>query len=404
MSNAYAQVFHNRAFRAFWLSFTASALGDALTRTALTWFVYDRTHSPEALGLLALTYTGPVILGGLLAGPLLDRFDRRTVMIVDNLIRGFAVLLIPILNAFGQLALWHVYLISAVYGSLMMLSLAGNPALIPELVEERHLDTANALETLSYTLSGVIGPPLAGFLIPLIGAPNVVVIDAFSYFLLALTLFGIHRSLKAEPVSPAEAPNRYRLGDAVRLLLRNKILLSTTIMFMLANLGLGVFQVWLPILSDQVLGGGAELYGLLLGAMALGEVASSVLVGAYKSPLGLGKSICVGQVLSGMALGLLIAGISIPGALVSLSALGFFSAPLTIWAQTLRMKIIPNELRGRAFALLRTLMQSAYPLGGAAAGWLLASLPLTLIVLLSGLLVGVPGALGLGVRELREAN
>ncbi|MBZ0289785.1 MAG: MFS transporter, partial [Anaerolineae bacterium] len=339
--NAYAQIFRNRAFRAFWLSFTLSALGDTLTRTALTWFVYDRTRSPEALGLLALTYTGPVIIGGLLAltytgpviiggllaGPLLDRFDRRKVMIVDNLIRGGAVLLIPLLNGLGLLELWHIYAISAVYGSLMMVSLAGSPSLVPELVEERHLETANALETLSYTLSGVIGPPLAGFLIPLIGAPNIILFDGLSYILFAVTLFSIRLSPKTA-TADAETPSAYRLSDAVRLLLSNRVLLSTTLMFMMFNLGFGALLVWLPILSDQVLNGGAELYGLLLGAMALGEVISSVLVGAYRSPAGLGKSINTAQALSGMALVLLL-GLTIPSALVSLFALGFFSAPLT---------------------------------------------------------------------------
>ena len=123
-----------------------------------------------------------------------------------------------------------------------------------------------------------------------------------------------------------------------------------------------------------------------------------------KSPIGLGKSICIAQLLSGIGLGVLLVGVSVPAALVSLAALGFFSAPLTVWAQTLRMKIIPDALRGRTFALLRTLMQGAFPLGGAAAGWLMASLPLSVVILISTLVVGVPGLLGYSVRDLREAG
>src|SRR5262249_44786027 len=152
----------------------------------------------------------------------------------------------------------------------------------------------------------------------IIGAPNIVLFDAFSYFLFAFTLVGIHPTIA--PVSASSsAPSAYRLSDAVRLLVSNPVLLSTTLMFMAFNLGFGVLQVWLPILADQILGGGAELYGILLGAMALGEVTSSVLVGAFRNPLSLGKSICAAQILSGLALGLFLLGVSVPGATISLA-------------------------------------------------------------------------------------
>jgi MFS family permease len=402
-TSRYRQVFGYRAFRFFWLGFTFSALGDVMTHVALTWFVYDLTRSPEALGLLALTYTGPVILGGFLAGPVLDRFDKRKVMIADNLIRGSIILLIPLLHAAGLLALWHVYLISTIYGSLVMLTLAGSPSLVPELIEEQHLDTANALETLSYTLSGVVGPPIAGFLIPLLGAPNVVLFDVVSYFLFAFVLSQLKSPAKVLESSPGEGQS-YRLSDAVRLLLNNKVLLSTTLMFMAFNFGFGALLVWLPILCDQVLGGGVELYGFLLGTMAVGEVTSSFLAGSRKSPLPLGLAICLAQLLSGLALGLLALNLSVIMAVVGFLLLGFFSAPLTIWAQTLRMKIIPDALRGRTFALLRTLMQSANPLGGTVGGFIMPLLPISVMVLLSALFVGVPGLIGTALGDLRAAD
>jgi MFS family permease len=80
----YRQVFRYQSFRWFWVGFTLSVLGDTMTRVALTWFVYETTGSARALGWLSLFYTGPVIVGGLLAGWLLDRFERRTVMLVGG--------------------------------------------------------------------------------------------------------------------------------------------------------------------------------------------------------------------------------------------------------------------------------------------------------------------------------
>jgi MFS family permease len=90
--------------------------------------------------------------------------------------------------------------------------------------------------------------------------------------------------------------------------------------------------------------------------------------------------------------------------MAGLALLGLFSAPLTIWAQTLRMQVIPEALRGRTFALLRTLMQGANPIGGMMAGWLLPLLGMSAMIGLSALLIGAPGLVGHGVKELREGE
>jgi MFS family permease len=372
-----------------------------MTKVALIWLVYQTTGSAQAVGWLLLCYTGPVIIGGLLAGTLLDRFDRRMVMLLDNTVRGAVVASVPILSISGHLALWYIYLVALVYGFLMMITLAGGPALIPSLIPQDRLATANALESVSFTVSGVMGPPLAGLLIARFGAPSVLVIDALSYATFALALMSVHAT--AEPISEGQGDVKtYRLTDAISLLLKNAVLLSTTLMFMTFNIGEGFLSVWLPIYSTRVLGGGPELYGVLLGALAAGETVGSVLAGRLVLSLSLGTLICLSQVLSGVSLCLVLLGPNFWSATMGLTLLGFFSAPLTIWAQTLRMQIIPEQLRGRTFALLRTLMQSAGPLASAGAGALLSILAVPVMIGLSALLIGAPGVLGLGVKQLRQ--
>ncbi|MGI8857313.1 MAG: MFS transporter [Thermomicrobiales bacterium] len=399
----YRAVFANRSFRIFWSGFSFSVLGDGMTRVALIWFVYSATGSARAVGMLLLCYTGPIIVGGLMAGMLLDRFDRRHVMIADNLTRGAVIGLIPLLHALGRLTLWHAYVVAGVYGLLMMISLAGGPSLVPSLVPDEQLVTANALEMLSFTLGGVVGPPLAGLLIAIIGAPNVVIVDVASYALFALALSRVR--LAPRPVAVAQAAEQaYNLGHAVRLLLGNRILLSTTAMFLAFNIGRGMLLVWLPLLADRSLGGGAGLYGLLLGAEAAGEVTSSLLAGGISPRLPLGASICLSQMLAGAVLLIVLATRNVWGAAIGLALYGLCSAPLTIWAQTLRMRIIPERLRGRAFALLRTLMQSGTPIGGALGGILLPLIGIPAMIALSACIVGAPGVIGVQVRALREAD
>ena len=400
----YRDILGYRSFRVFWLGFTFSVLGDAMTQVALTWLVYQATHSARAVGLLLLASTGPVLVGGLLVGPLLDRFDRRAVMIADSVVRGLAVAAIPLLQALGHLPLWPVYAVAAVYGCLKMITLAGGPALVPSLVPAAQLDAANALETLGFTLGGVIGPPVAGLLIARIGAANVVLVDALSYAAFALALTRVR--IGVEHLVPSGRASAYRMADAVALLRDDPVLRSTTVMFMAFNLGQGALLVWLPLFSAQLVRGGPEAYGALLGVVAAGETLGSLAAGAIGWPrqFSTGARICLAQGLSGVALLPLLLGRNLPSAVVSLALLGACSAPLTIWAQTLRMGIIPPKLRGRAFALLRTLMQGTLPLAGAAAGLLLPVVGIPAMIGLSALLIGVPGPLGYRSEGLRRAN
>jgi MFS family permease len=181
------------------------------------------------------------------------------------------------------------------------------------------------------------------------------------------------------------------------------VLLTITLMFTAFNVGNGIVMVWLPILVDRTLGGGSGLYGALLGLLSAGEVTSALLAGSITFPLSLGMLIGLAQLLSGMVLLILLPVRTVWGAAIALALFGAFSAPLTIWAQTLRMRIIPAHLRGRTFALLRTMMQGGTPFGGAAAGFLLPVLGIPAMIALSAVVVGLPGLAGLRVKELRRS-
>jgi MFS family permease len=400
--NSYRDIFRNRNFFLFWSGFTLSSIGDSLTRVALTWFVFEQTKSAQALGILTIAYTAPILIGGFVAGPLLDRLSAARVMIIDNLVRGLTFAALPILQALNLLEIWHVYVFAAIYGSLMMISLAGVPTLIPSIVRKDQLETANALETLSFTLSNVVGPPLAGLLIVWIGTANVVILDALSYFIFAFLLLGVSMNRTSQSISEENDP--FSLSSAVRLMIDNKILLSTTLMFMAFNVGLGALTVFLPLVSDRIGPGSSEIFGALLGALALGEVLSAWLAGSLHLKMGLGARIALAQILSGVSLALLIMESTFWAVASGLFLLGFFSAPLTIWAQTLRMQIIPVEMRGRTFALLRTLMQGATPLGGALAGFLLPVMGMQMMIGLSSIVIGGPGLVGMQIKELMKAG
>ena len=182
--------------------------------------------------------------------------------------------------------------------------------------------------------------------------------------------------------------------------------MATTIMFMLANVGLGIILVLLPVYARTVLtaGAGSSGFGILSSVLAGGELAGSMAASMIASRWPLGRAIALSQLAAGVLLLGLTALPQLPGAMAFLGMSAFCTGPLTVWAQTLRMRLIPADLRGRVFGLLRTSMQAAPPLGGIAAGALLAGPGLRLAVLATALLIGVPGAVGLRLRSLATAG
>ena len=148
------------SFRRVWAGATVSATGDSASWVALVALSLGTAHA--SLPILVTLYTAPVAVGGLAAGWALDRFDRRRLMIGDSLLRGAAFASIPLAVLAGQLGAGQIYAVAAVYGLFKMIGLAGFPALIPSLVSGTHIDQANALEGVTYSLASLADAGLAG--------------------------------------------------------------------------------------------------------------------------------------------------------------------------------------------------------------------------------------------------
>ena len=374
-------------FRRLWLGSSISALGDGMTWTALSWLVLTR-HGVVALGVLAVCSTAPVLLGGAVLGPLLDRFDKRRLLLVDSLFRAAVIGLVPLLAALDALPAVALYGVAATYGLLKMLPLAGVPAAMPDLLPPAHLSAGNGLEQLGYGLATVAGPALAGVLVPVIGAPRVLLIDALSYLVFVAFLARMTRPLP--PHAPSSGTRSAGWRPAARTVLRDKVILATTVAFMAFNVAEGMLLVTLPWLANRE--GEASQLGLLLASIAAGELIGATAAGRVRSDARLLRGIAAAQL---VAAGLFLAVLAPSPYVVAvlLLALGAISAPMTVWAQSLRMLRLPAEQRGRIFTLLRTCMQFTPPLGAAIATTLLAGGNLAAVAVTMVLVAGLPALL-----------
>ncbi|TDC26496.1 MFS transporter [Streptomyces sp. 8K308] len=383
----YARVLRSGGFGRLWLGTSVSTLGDGMTFLALSWLVIDRGGTAQ-LGLLGVCFTAPVVLGGLAVGPLLDRLDKRALLIGDSLFRAACVASVPLAAALGEVPTTLPFVVAGVYGLLKMVPLAAFPAAIPQLVDEPDLDGANALESLSFSVATVVGPAAAGILVGTVGAPTVLLIDALTYLVLA----GAAATLRT-PLPPRRSrPTDGTAGQPLRTVGRDRVIVTTTLAFMLFNVAEGMLLLVVgPWLVKHELTGGAASLGLLVAAMAAGEFTGAALAGG--GHLGRASVRRIGLCQVGAALSVLpVLDVARPPVVAAaFFGVGLLSAPMTVWAQSLRMRRIPPELHARSFAALRTLMQGTPPLGAALAAPLLTHAGLATSVLTMTVLAGAPG-------------
>lgn len=402
----YLRVLRRPGFRRLWAGSAVSAAGDGMTFVALAWLVLARPGGTGQLGLLGVCYTAPVLVGGLAIGPLLDRFDKRTILVADCLVRAAAVASIPVTAALGVLPGWLPFAVAAGYGLLKMVPLAAFPAAIPQLAGSGGLDAANALESLSYSTAGVIGPAAAGLLIGWLGAADVLLVDSASFLVFAVAAATVGQPLRPPAAAPAVAGGAAAAArrPSLAMLVRDPVIITTTVAFMAFNVAEGMLMVTAPWLARNRLPGGAAVLGGLLAALAAGEIAGAALAGQRQPRRSRVRAIGLTQAAAGAAFLALIAG---PGTLLAgaaFFAVGLFSAPMTVWAQSLRMQRIPPALHGRAFAALRTLMQATPPLGAALVTPLLGRGDLAGAAAAMAAIAAVPGVFLIATAPGRAAH
>lgn len=396
MTGGYLAALRHREYRLLWVGSTVSTLGDSMTLVALTWLVLTRS-GPSGVGWLVFAFGAPVVIGGLLTGRILARYGVVRTLFVDCLIRAAVVASVPIAELAGGVPQWLPYAVAATYGLAKMIPLAGVPTLIPDLVGSEQLNAANALEMLSYGVGSVAGPALAGAALAIVAPGDVLAVDAASFLVFAVCLKLMKRRTRAADDSAGTS-----VAGAVRFILSCGPIRTTTLMFAACNIGLGLLTVLIPVYAVKVLDSGAAAFGAMSAALAAGELAGAALAGVLPVRRGLGRAIAATQLATGLAACGLLLRPSLVGACVCLALVGAFSAPMTIWAQTLRMRLVPPALRGHVFALLRTTMQAGAPVGGAIGGAAVAG-GVGLATALTGFWLGAPGAAGLTAPSLSAA-
>ncbi|WP_151733603.1 MFS transporter ['Paenibacillus yunnanensis' Narsing Rao et al. 2020] len=212
-----------------------SRLGDSLFTFAIPWISYELTHSSIVMGSMYAVSVLPIVLFGPVAGSLVDRWDRKQLMIVTDISRALLVALIPLLHTAGLLQLWHLYAISFVLTILSLMFDVSVVAIIPQLVPAQ-LTRANASYQLTGQIAELTGPLLAGVIIAWTGGFNTLWLDAVSFggtLIVLMLMPGLGSPRPAAGMRSIFSD----IGEGFKWLVRSKINLSFSFQAMIGNFG-----------------------------------------------------------------------------------------------------------------------------------------------------------------------
>ncbi len=368
-----------------------SLTGNSLTTVAVPWFVLVTTGSAAKTGITGTVSILPVIIAGVFGGTLVDRLGFKRTSVLADLSSGGAIALIPILYQTVGLAFWQLLLLLFIARLLSEPGDTGRRSLVPDVagLADMPLERANSMYSSAFSFSNLLGPVLAGVLIAVIGATNVLFVDGAT-FVASAALIGtmLPSERGAKPSSIGRGSYFTDLREGFVALRQNRVILYVALAAALANFaGVALYVVILPVYAKQIFGSVIDL-GLVFGAEGAGALAGVLLYGMFAQRLPKRATFIGAFLVAGGATMWLTA---LPGVAVVMALLliaGVAIGPLNPMLQTVLQERTPQAMLGRVFGLVGAVSAVAAPLGVLIAGFLLeySSLRLT-IFLNTGLLL-----------------
>lgn len=353
-----------RDFRLLTAGRFLATLGEQMLGVAVGWELYERTHSPLALGVIGLIQVLPVIVLALPAGHIADRFERRRVALCAEVLLALGAVGLTILSyGHGLLPLF--------YSSLLLIGIAnafGSPAtstLLPQTVPPAVFTNAATWSSSSSEIAAVLGPTLGGFIIALYRSATPVYLLVALANLVAVALTALMRS-RQESHSD-EAPTVQSMLAGVGFIRRSKVILAAITLDLFAVLFGGAVTL-LPIFADDYLHVGAAGLGVMRAAPSIGAVVMALAL-AYLPPIRHAGRILLWAV-TGFGLATIVFGISRSFflSLAMLALLGAFDNISVVIRSTLLLVQVPDKLRGRISAVNNVFIGASNELGGFESG------------------------------------
>ena len=420
------------AFILIWVGQFVSMTGSYMTSFALGIWAWEKTGSAQALALVGVFTYAPLIVMTPLAGMLVDRWNRKWVMMISDLGAVLASMVVFALYTTGNLEIWHIYATTAFASMFQAFQWPAYSAAMTLMVEKEHYSRASGFISMMESGSNIVGPILAGALIGVLGIKGILLID------LATFCFAIVTLLLVVIPQPVFNKARYSLKTfwqditfGFRFILQRPGLLNLQLIFFGANF-MTVFG-W-AVVNAMVLartGSNAQVLGFVQSFAAVGGLVGAVFLMIWGGPKKQYLGVLVGWILNGI-FGRFLMGISQTSWLWMISAflLAVFMPTVNGSNQAIWQRKVPPEQQGRVFAVRRFIAQITIPVslglsgwladhvfepgfataeawGSKTLGWLVGTGPgagLSLMIAISGIMVALVGLVGLLSPSIRNVE
>jgi MFS family permease len=348
----------HRAFGLMWASHASASLADAAISLTLLLVAYRSTGSTAAVALVAMAVAVPQLLVGLPAGVLVDRWSRRRVMVVSDLLR--AAIVLGAIVAVDRHDVWLLAIVGLAQASVGTFLHPARGSMLPDLVGSDRLLPANSLMEMTRVVAGVLGVAAAGFVAALSGGSGgTFVIGAGMFALSALFIAGLPGGIGDRPSDGSRLDIRGGVIEAIQLVVRSRIVVGLIVAMSVVMLGLGAVNVLLvPFVVDDLRASEAW-FGALRAAQVFAMILAAGLVAVLSARLSARALVSGGVVGLGMVVAALAA-VSAPwDLLLLLFAAGWFITPVQAAITTILQSSVPRGSLGRAHASLGAMASAA---------------------------------------------
>ncbi|MEN3537521.1 MFS transporter [Microbispora sp. ZYX-F-249] len=363
-----SQLWRDRNFTVFWGSQTLSVAGDSFALIAVPLLVLHVTGSVAQMGLLTGVASAASVVAGVFAGVLVDRLDRRLLLIWCDVARMALYGIVPVAWAFGP-QIWLLYVVLPLCEAIGMVFQVAYVTAVRGLVGPDRITEANGRLGATAAAAGVGGPLLAGVVAGWFGPTAAIAINAASFGVSALGVLSIRLGRQPSPAPQEERGSWRELLAGARFLWRQPVLRALTVLLsFFIFLTLGLTDVLIYHLKHD-LGQADGAVGAVLAIGALGTVAGSLLVGLVRRRLGFGASWIGAISLAGLAIAGLGLSAHVPAAAATAAVYLACVSVAGICSMSLRQQVTPDHLLGRVTAAFWTIHFSLGPAGAAVLTW-----------------------------------
>jgi MFS family permease len=380
--------FASRNYQLFFLGQGLSLLGNWITKTTILWLAYDLTHSPLFLGIIGFLSQIPNLLVTPFAGVIIERHQRRRVLIFTHVLSVFIFLGLGLLCLEGLMNSWLLVGLSIAQGIINSVVLPARQTFLGDIVQKEDISNATALHSSLATICRILGPSIAGFLIVMVDVSYCFFLDALSYVAVITVLIMIHINPEQQtPLSPKAVGEPFifrnlREGGVYvwEFLPIRLILLQIAAMSFLGM----PYRSLLPIWATEIIKGDATTLGYLMAATGIGALGAALYLSNQPSVVGFAELVTFSPAVFGVALVAFCFVDSWLFSLLLMAIVGASSLLVSSASNALLQTIADVDKRARVMSFYTMAMMGILPLGELFMGSLTQEIGITYTLMISG--------------------